>query len=152
MSTAEWIDEYGVSYSLDRKKLLRIPKHIVAYCVTEGTEIIGDSAAHSNDKLEWLSLPSTIKIIERVAFYGCRNLQEIHLPDSLLHIGFGGFMGCHSLEEVMLPSNVNFMDGNPFANCSSLINIEIVDSINYVSEDGILYNAAKDTIICYPAG
>lgn len=152
MNNSEYIDEYGVTYSSDRKKILRIPKEIVSYDVPYGTEVIGNSAAHSNCKLKSIHLPSSIKTIERVAFCFCNSLKYINLPDSLLSIGYGAFSNCHSIEEVSLPSKVNFMDGNPFASCSSLLSIEIADSDRYLSEDGILYDVDKNTIVCYPAG
>ena len=37
-----WVDEFGVMYSSDRKRLLRAPRNICEYSVREGTKVICD--------------------------------------------------------------------------------------------------------------
>ena len=66
-----FIDERGVKYSKDVRKLLKVPQELRrGYSVKEGTRIICNNA-----------------------FAGC-SLSNIAIPDSVIAIGYGAFSGC----------------------------------------------------------
>ncbi|MDE6035653.1 MAG: leucine-rich repeat domain-containing protein [Ruminococcus sp.] len=55
-------------------------------------------------------------------------------------------------ETISIPASITYIsEDNPFMYCVSLKEI-IIDSTNenYIAEDGVLYNADKSTLICYP--
>lgn len=61
------------------------------------------------------------------------------------------FKDCTKLTHVYLPAYVTSVLGQTFAECHSLLWIEAApDNEAYVSENGILYNSDKTTIIAYP--
>ena len=64
------------------------------------------------------------------AFADCRTIVDVTIPDSVVSIGTGAFSGCSNLESVTVG------DANPL----------------YSSEDGVLFNKAKSTLLLYPAG
>lgn len=61
------------------------------------------------------------------------------------------FTGCNTLTYVYIPAHVTSVSGLTFAECFSLEEIE-VDPLhqNYVSEDGILFNSDKTSVVAFP--
>ena len=89
------VDERGVKYSKDGRKLLKATEGLRgAYSVKEGTRIICDSA------FSWRSY-----------------LSEIVIPASVNSIGHGAFTGCSSLTCISIPKSVICLNGNPFKVC-----------------------------------
>lgn len=68
-------------------------------------------------------------------------------------IGDQAFSGCSSLTSVELPDSVTSMGVNPFAGCESLKNIQVsLEQPVFAVIDGVLFNKAEKSLICYPAG
>ena len=64
------------------------------------------------------------------AFGGCDNLTSITIPNSVTSIGDDAFEDCNNLASITVNSNNN----------------------NYSSQDGVLFNKNKTTLIQYPMG
>ena len=65
----------------------------------------------------------------------------------------GAFENCTSLVSVKIPDTVEYIDSNVFCGCSALKSIEVdANNSEYSSENGILFNKNKDTIVAYPMG
>ena len=63
------------------------------------------------------------------------------------------FYNCARLITVIIPSSVTSVETQAFYRCSSLTSINVSpDNITYSSEDGVLFNKDKTTLIRYPAG
>ena len=68
-------------------------------------------------------------------------------------IGDGAFFGCRALKSIELPDSVTSMGVNPFAGCGSLKNIQVSpEQPVFAVIDGVLFNKAEKSLICYPAG
>ena len=96
------VDEWGVKYSKDGRKLLKAPKKLDGiYSIRKGTKIICDEAF--SDKfigclfLKSLVLPDSVTSIGDKAFWGCKSLKSLVIPDSVTCIGEGAFQYCESL-------------------------------------------------------
>ena len=119
-----FVDEWGVKYSKDGRKLLKAPGELSgAYSVKEGTRIICNSA-----------------------FWNCGSLSEIVIPSSVTSIGESAFSSCTSLKYISIPKSVIGLNGNPFANWNG--KLECL-SPNFVYEDDILFNKDKSRIISF---
>ena len=100
----------------------------VAYGLTvvvipEGVESIPDNyfkMEYSNNQLEKVVLPSTIKSIGASAFSGCTKLVEINLPNGLKTIGNNAFYKCKSLKTINMPDSVEYVGYNAFEECAKL--------------------------------
>ena len=120
-----FVDEWGVEYSKDGRKLLKVlpGKLSGAYSVKEGTRIICDSAFSCSD-----------------------SLSEIVIPSSVTSIGDRAFSRCFSLKYISIPKSVIGLNGNPFAKWNG--KLECL-SPNFVYEDDILFNKDKSRIISF---
>ena len=112
------VDEWGVKYSKDGRKLLEAPGELSgAYSVKEGTKIICDSAFWYCSSLSEIVIPSSVTSIGDSAFYGCNSLSEIVIPSSVTSIGDRAFYGCNSLSEIVIPSSVTSIGDSAFYGC-----------------------------------
>ncbi len=97
-----------------------------------------------------LSGVNSLESIPDDTFYQCTNLTGITLPDSVTTIGGFAFTDS-SLEQIGIPSTVTDLDQYAFDGCANLTSIDVSDSNpNYSSEDGVLYDKNKTTLICVP--
>jgi hypothetical protein len=63
-------------------------------------------------------------------------------------IGDYAFNACNGLTSITIPDSVASISNNAFESCNGLTAINVApNNPNYVSQDGILYNKAKTTII-----
>ena len=119
-----FVDEWGVKYSKDGRKLLAAPGELSgAYSVKEGTRIICDSA-----------------------FWYCSSLSEIVIPSSVASIGDSAFSFCSSLKYISIPKSIIGLNGNPFVYWNG--KLECLPP-NFVYEDDVLFNKDKSRIISF---
>ena len=119
-----FVDEWGVKYSKDGRKLLNVPLNIRgAYSVKEGTKIICDGA-----------------------FCDCFSLSNIVIPDSVTSIGKETFFNCFLLKSISIPKSVICLNGNPFFKWDG--KLECL-SPNFIYEDDVLFNKDKSKIIAF---
>ena len=118
-----FIDEWGVKYSKDGRKLLEAPKELRGgYFVKEGTRIICNSA-----------------------FAGC-SLSNIAIPNSVTYIGNGAFSRCSSLSNIVIPKSVICLNGNPFSDWEGMLECL---SPNFIYEGDVLFNKDKSEIVSF---
>ena len=142
-----FVDEWGVKYSKDGRKLLKVPGVLNgAYSVKEGTRIICDRAFLGCGSLSEIVIPSSVTSIGDLEFYGCGSLSEIVIPSSVTSIGYKAFCGCSSLKYISIPKSVIGLNGNPFAKWNG--KLECL-SPNFVYEDDVLFNKDKSRIISF---
>ena len=78
-----FVDEWGVKYSKDGRKLLEAPQELDrTYSIRKGTKVVCDRA-----------------------FCLCSSLTEIVIPNSVASIGDSAFLGCISLTEIVIPNH-----------------------------------------------
>ena len=152
-----FVDEWGVKYSKDVRKLLKAPKELRrGYSVKEGTRIIcnhafadcslsniaipdsvtdiGDYAFEYCCSLSNMVIPNSVTSIGDYAFYGCRSLSNIVIPDSVTKIGDYTFSDCSSLSKIVIPNSVTKIGDYAFSDCSSLSKIVIPNSVTKIGD------------------
>ena len=146
-----FVDEWGVKYSKDGRKLLEAPGELSGvYSVNEGTRIICDSAFGNCDSLSEIVIPSSVTSIGDSAFYGCYSLSEIVIPSSVTSIGDGAFSSCDSLSEIVIPSSVTNVGYGAFSFCSSLSEIVIPSSVTSIGK-GVFSGCSSLSEIVIPS-
>ena len=83
--------------------------------------VIPEQAFLDKKVLMNVTLPASLRTIEREAFKGCSSLNgSLELPNGLEMIGQAAFQGCFSLDEVVLNENLEVIQACAFEGCSSL--------------------------------
>ena len=135
-----FVDEWGVKYSKDGRKLLQAPKELDGtYSIRKGTKIICDEAFGWSKIIGCRSLtdiviPNSVTNIGDYAFSGCRSLTDIVIPDSVTNIGDCAFWDCRSLTDIVIPNSVTSIGDNAFEYCFSLSNLVIPDGVTSIGK------------------
>ena len=140
-------------YDNEYSDTIVIPKEVKyngeTYLVTK----IGDNAFEGCSKLTNVSIPNSVTKIGRFSFRGCRKLTNVTIPDNVKEIAWRAFMACTNLTEVTIPANTATINDEAFVKCSTLKSIVVEKgSQNYCSENGILYDKSKTTLLKCPEG
>ena len=149
-----WMDEFGVMYSSDRKRLLRASSELTDYSIKPGTFVICD-LAFQQKILTSIRIPDSVRSIGTGAFFGC-GFTFIHIPDSVTSIGKDAFMGCRftsihipdsvtsigkgafslsSLKSIHLPNNLISIEGHVFWGCKAITSIHIPNGIVSIGDN-----------------
>ncbi|MGN8652045.1 leucine-rich repeat protein [Segatella copri] len=145
-----FIDEWGVKYSKDGRKLLKAPQGLKGnYSVKVGTRIICDDAFSKCSSLTSIVISNSVVSIGDGAFK-FSSLSNIVIPDSMTSIGSGAFWGCCSQSNVVVPDSVTSIGNGAFRSCSSLSNVIIPNSVTSIG-NGTFYGCRSLSNIGIPS-
>lgn len=89
-------------------------------------------------------LPEGVEVIEKAAFYNCKNIENITLPQTLWKIDDMALWGCEKIKKLELTSKISSVGSYVFRDCKALEEIIVVPENTYFkSVDGILYEKKK---------
>ena len=112
------VDEWGVKYSKDGRKLLKAPYELNGtYSIKEGIQIICDSAFDHCSALRSVVIPDGVTFIGDYAFMDCSSLSRLVIPESVTSIGDGAFSFCESLTSIIIPDSVTSIGADAFYGC-----------------------------------
>ena len=93
-----------------------------------------------------------VKSISNSAFNGCTSLASVIVGNSVRSIEDFAFSGCTALTIIEIPKSVTSIGASVFRDCKGLTAINVdEDNLNYSSENGVLYNKNKTTLMLYPS-
>ena len=129
----------GVVFTADDKEL-------VVYPCGKGTSTLGYGTYT-------YTVPSTVEKIRSCAFAHVEGFTSVKMTAPLKEIGEDAFNTCRYLKTVSIPSTVNKVADGAFSGSIVLTEINVdAGNTTYSSDNGVLYNAAKTELVCYPGG
>lgn len=78
------------------------------YTIQKNVTEIGESA-FSNTAITYITIPSNVKSIKKMAFAGCANLSNVVIENGVESLYDNVFLACSSLKELHLPSSVKYI-------------------------------------------
>lgn len=130
------------------------------YVVLDGTKLIGSRAFYNAYNVTSVTIPGSVAIIMPSAFMGCRNIETLTILDSDnpneesgLKIADHAFYNLRNLTTVNLPARLSSFSPAMFSSTGKLSTINIAKGGSmYASKNGMVTNAAGDTLIYCPSG
>lgn len=127
------LDEHGVKYSADGKRLMSAPENLVEYKIKHGTEVICDGAFYDCKDLQTIEIPNSVLVIGCRAFKGCKKLDTVQLPKLLREIGESAFE-YSGLKMITIPDSVKMIADGAFMECYDLKSIEIGKGVENIGQ------------------
>lgn len=107
---------------------LNIQELLNGYSIIE----IGENAFADCQKLSKVTLPKTIKKIDKLAFLNCYALSEITIPESVTEIGDAAFQNCLMLQKADIKGKIQSLTTGAFYNCQLLSEVTLPDTLTYI--------------------
>lgn len=102
-------------YTVDRRRLIYCLSSRETFAIAEGVETIGEMAFRSKRCLKRVSIPSSVRSIERDAFYDCDRLESIDIPASVETVRGYAFAECDSLKTVVFRGQPQHLSRHAFS-------------------------------------
>ena len=127
--------------------------NLISVTIGDGVTSIGTKAFAYCTSLTSVTIGNSVTCIEDNAFQCCYSLPSMSIPNNVTSIGGSAFQYCYGLTSVEIPNSVISIGEAPFQECLNLTSITVAaDNPNYISEEGVLFDKDKDTLIQYPLG
>ena len=158
-----FVDEWGVKYSKDGRKLLRVPGELSgAYSVKEGTRIICDWAFSDCSSLKYISIPKSVICLNANTFaewngkLECLSPNFVYEDDILFNKDKSRIISFRNLniKSYVIPSSVASIGDSAFLWCSSLSEIVIPSSVTSIGDyafsgcSSLKYISIPKSVIC----
>ena len=122
---------------------------IISVTIPKTIETIGIYAFYDTS-ISNISLPTSLRIIDRGAFQNCKYIENVEIPEGVTNINMDAFDYCDKLKNVTIPSSVTVIADGAFKRCKSLTTINVSENNTaYASIDGNLYNKNITNLIQY---
>lgn len=125
LDTDSFALENNYVYTADHKRLVYIIGDEPEVVIEEGVEIIGEMAVARKKELKKVTLPNSLKTIERDAFTDCDALENITIPASVDSIDAYAFGDCDALKSVYFERVPKTLNRKAFADCDRLHDISV---------------------------
>ncbi len=119
-------------------------KDIDEISIPNGVFTIG-GGAFKGSSIKKVSIPSSVKVIDKYAFADCEELEEINFSEGLEIINESAFSGCHKLNSIELPIGLLTIEKHAFSHCHNLTNVLVPNSVISVGGEPFEYTSWLDS-------
>ena len=127
----------GNLYSKGGKRLIRyaIGKTEEYFKIPAHVETIGYRAFSESQSLKRITIPGSVKVIDKFAFQDCRRLESVEIMDGVEAIKDDAFSECQALKNITIPGSVKNVGAGAFERCGSLESVKISDGVESIQVD-----------------
>ena len=104
------------------------------YEVPSSVNIVDDMAFAFHSELKSVIIPQSVTSIGTYAFAMCQSLTDIVLPEGITSIGEGAFYNCTSLKHVTIPSSVTSIGDGAFTSDNGNLSITVYGTAGSYAE------------------
>ena len=125
-----------VDYHGDETDLV-IPEYIDGFpVISVSINDTHNTCTHSENKMkiESVTLPSTLRLINSSAFKGMNNLKTVTMGEGVEQIGDEAFSGCFSLKNINFSKNIMRIGSNAFYRCTALETVVLPEGLITLEE------------------
>ncbi len=109
---------------------------IESITIPESVKIINKEAFQYCDKLTKVTIEGNgLTEIGNSAFWHCTALTQLELPESTVKIGSDAFNGCTMLKSINLSPELSSLGTSAFEGCESLLRVDIPDNLTWLGAE-----------------
>ncbi len=97
-----------------------------------------------------VTMPSTLRAIDRHSFLDCSSLTSIVVPEGVTTIGFGAFDKCTSMQTITLPTTLTTIGEYAFYKCYDLQSVTLPESLTTIG--AMAFSLSGLTEVVLPEG
>ena len=142
-------DKNGVLFNANKTKLIFYPGSLTlkSYTIPKTVTAIAEYAFYGLEKLETVNTSNVKKIGDYAFAYS--SIKEVVCGNAVETMGEGAFAGCENMKTLKVPAGVIKIGSEAFSDkCDVTID---ENNKKYISENGVLFNKDKTTLIRYSA-
>ncbi len=130
-------DEKGVLFNKDKTLLLAYPagNKRTEYVIPDYIKRVERYAFAGSDNLEEVVWGNPETVVDLGAFSDCTGLYRVTIPEGTTHLSDWLFNACFSLTEVNLPESLEMLGSGVFHWCTSLEKIELPSGLKEISNN-----------------
>jgi hypothetical protein len=122
------LDDCGVFYSKDGKRLLFAPITSDEYLIKTGTIAISSYAFNWHSYQSGGTLYTNCNAHEKI-------INRVFIPSSVIAIGSKAFCDNTAIEKIIVSSNLEYIGNNAFSGCWKMSGFTIPSSIKYIESE-----------------
>lgn len=127
--------------TLEEGRLLKCEDNGRSIVVDEGVTVICAAAFKGRRMLHHITLPESLKEIEKESFRGCNGLESMVIPEQTERIGESAFRDCVNMKTLEVRNSCIKIGERAFENCSRLETVYLPDGLNEIY--GGVFNSCK---------
>lgn len=131
----------NITQCLHNAKNVQIPNAIIGKPVAR----VGTGLFARREDLESVEFGMAVKNLGEKSFLGCKGLKKLDVPSNVIYVEKEAFAGCTELEEVSF-SGVLHLEKGVFRNCEKLKRIYFTESCQTI-EEGVFEGCGNVTVI-----
>jgi hypothetical protein len=156
-SNKNYSSDQGILYNKNKTELILFPPGKTDdFTIPDSVTVIGKNAFYGCANLTDMTIPNSITGIGDCAFIFCGNLASVTIGDNVTGIGEAAFAACTGLTDIIIPDNVTSIGEQAFAGCTGLTSVIIGNGVNSIvsgkANYGVFYGCTSLTSVTLGSG
>ncbi len=119
---------------------------IESITVPESVTMLNSSAFEDCVKLSSVTLPDTLETVKQYAFWNCESLTDITIPQSVTTMEWRIFEECDKLENAVILAQISVLPVRTFQNCYALKSVTLPETLTKVDTEAFKNCTALESV------